>query len=292
MTVAPRLCLGTVQFGLPYGITNQAGQVPEIEVRRILDLAALAGIDLLDTAQAYGTAESVLGRCWPEEVPRRLISKLPAGAPPESWESSLITSMRRLQASKLHGFLLHRSSDLLDAHGTALMHWLEGLRDRGLVERIGVSIYEASELAGLPLDRLQLVQLPLSVYDQRLMRDGTVTRLQDLGIAVHVRSVLLQGLLLQTPHQWPDHLSPAFRVHHARWLEHLHQEGLTPLAGALGFVRACEGVEAVLVGVLAGQELAQVLEAWTQVEASPPQAPLDWAWENERDLDPRCWPPR
>jgi aryl-alcohol dehydrogenase-like predicted oxidoreductase len=292
MTHAPQLCLGTVQFGLPYGITNQVGQVPEAEVRRILDLAAASGISLLDTAQAYGTAETVLGRCWPTDAPRRLISKLPAGAPRQSWEDSLITSLQRLQASKLDGFLLHRASDLLAPDGEALLDWLEGLRERGLVERIGVSIYDASELEGLPLDRLQLVQLPLSVYDQRLIRDGTDDRLQDLGIAVHVRSVLLQGLLLQSPHYWPDHLSPAFRVHHARWLEHLHQEGLSPLAGALGFVRACEGVEAVLVGVVAGQELAQVLEAWSQAEASLSEAPQDWAWENERDLDPRRWPPR
>tara|TARA_B100000674_G_scaffold191664_2_gene156116 strand:+ start:5599 stop:6477 length:879 start_codon:yes stop_codon:yes gene_type:complete len=292
MTHAPQLCLGTVQFGLPYGITNQAGQVPEVEVRRILGCAAASGISLLDTAQAYGTAETVLGHCWPIDAPRRLISKLPAGAPRQSWEESLIASLQRLRAPKLDGFLLHRASDLLAADGDALLDWLEGLRDRGLVERIGVSIYEASELEGLPLNRLQLVQLPLSVYDQRLIRDGTVDRLHDMGFAVHVRSVLLQGLLLQSPHHWPDHMSPAFRVHHGRWLEHLRQEGLSPLAGALRFARSCEGVEAILVGVVAGQELAQVLEAWSQAEASLPEALLDWAWENESDLDPRRWPPR
>ena len=221
-----------------------------------------------------------------------MISKLPAGAPRQSWEDSLITSLQRLQAPKLDGFLLHRASDLLAPDGEALLDWLESLRDRGLVDRIGVSIYGASELEELPLDRLQLVQLPLSVFDQRLIRDGTVSRLQELGISVHVRSVLLQGLLLQSPHHWPDHLSPVFRDHHARWLEHLHQEGLSPLAGALGFVRASEGVEAVLVGVVSSQELDQVLRAWSQAGSSPPEAPLDSAWENAVDLDPRCWPPR
>ena len=292
MTHAPQLCLGTVQFGLPYGITNQVGQVPEAEVRRILDLAAASGISFLDTAQAYGSAETVLGYCWPTDAPRQLISKLPAGAPRQSWEVSLITSLQRLQAPKLEGFLLHRASDLLGPDGDALLDWLEGLRDRGLVERIGISIYEASELEGLPMDHLQLVQLPLSVYDQRLIRDGTVDRLQDLGIAVHARSVLLQGLLLQSPRQWPHYLPPAFRLHHAQWLEYLYQEGLSPLAGALGFVGACKGVEAVLVGVVSAQELAQVLQAWSQAEACPPEASLDWAWENAVDLDPRRWPPR
>lgn len=185
---------------------------------------------------------------------------------------------------------MHRASDLLTSQGDALLDWLEALRDRGLVDRIGVSIYEASELEGLPLDRLQLVQLPLSVYDQRLILDGTVARLQALDIAVHVRSVLLQGLLLQSPYQFPDYLSPAFRHHHSRWLEQLHQQGLSRLEGALGFVRACKGIEAVLVGVLSRQELAEVLQAWNQTEAFPEEAQLHWAWENCKDFDPRCWP--
>lgn len=292
MTHSPQLCLGTVQFGLSYGVTNQAGQVPEAEVRRILDLAAASGIDLLDTAQAYGMAETVLGRCWPTDAPRRLISKLPAGAARQTWEASLIASLQRLQVSQLDGFLLHQSSDLLAPDGDALLNWLEGLRGRGLVERIGVSIYEPSELEDLPLDRLQLVQLPLSVYDQRLIRDGTIGKLQDLGIAVHVRSVFLQGLLLQLPHNWPNHLSPEFQQHHARWFEHLHQQGLSLLAGALGFARACEGVEAVLVGVVSGQELAQVLQAWSQLETAHSESPMDWAWNNVFDLDPRSWPTR
>lgn len=291
MTYPPQLCLGTVQFGLPYGITNQAGQVPEAEVRRILELAASSGISLLDTAQAYGTAETVLGHCWPIDAPRRLISKLTAGAPQQSWEESLITSLRRLRAPKLDGFLLHHASDLLTPDGEALLHWLESLRGRGLVDRIGVSIYESSDLEGLPLDRLQLVQLPLSVFDQRLIRDGTVDRLHDLGIAVHVRSVLLQGLLLQPSNYWPDHLSLAFREHHSQWYEILRNNSVSPLAGALGFIRACSGVEAVLCGVASRQELSEVLQAWDQSNTNIFVQSDSWAWQNTLDLDPRGWPP-
>ena len=211
MTKAAQLCLGTVQFGLAYGVTNKSGQVPEDEVRKILDLASSSGICLLDTAQAYGISEEVLGNCWPADAPRRLISKLSPGASRQSWEDSLTTSLQRLHTSQLDAFLLHRASDLLSTDGEELLYWLESLRNRGLVKRIGVSIYEASDLEGLPLDRLQLVQLPLSVYDQRLIIDGTLSKLHDLGLAVHVRSVLLQGLLLQYSEYWPDHLSSEFR---------------------------------------------------------------------------------
>ena len=142
----PHLCLGTVQFGLPYGITNNSGQVSADKVTRILQTASSFGIKYLDTAQAYGNSEEILGHCWPVGAPRRLISKLPAGLPKHRWEESLETSLRHLQASQLDGFLLHRASDLLSDDGADLLSWLQSLRDRNLVKRIGVSIYEASEL--------------------------------------------------------------------------------------------------------------------------------------------------
>ena len=70
----PELCLGTVQFGMVYGITNQVGQVTENEVKQIFSLAASSGIQLLDTAQSYGNAESVIGKCWPTQFSKRIIS--------------------------------------------------------------------------------------------------------------------------------------------------------------------------------------------------------------------------
>ena len=266
------------------------GQVPEDEVKRILRVATSYGINLLDTAQAYGNAESILGHCWPKDAPRRLISKLPAGTPRQRWEESVITSLKRLKTTELDGFLLHRSSDLLSADGDDLLNWLESLRDRGLVKRIGVSIYEASELEDLPLDRLQLVQIPLSVYDQRLITDGTIGRLKSYGIAIHARSVFLQGLLLQPSQSWPRHLSDSFVDHHDEWLKEVRQQDLTPLAAALGFMSTCEELEAFLVGVQTLDELIEILQTWNKMRISPVKGPLNSGWENELDLDPRKWP--
>jgi aryl-alcohol dehydrogenase-like predicted oxidoreductase len=288
----PELCLGTVQFGLPYGITNTSGQVADDEVQQILRLAAESRIELLDTAQAYGTSETLLGRCWPSSSPRRLISKLSADASPESWEIEFQSSLERLQASTLDGFLLHRPSDLLRADGDQLIDWLESLRDRGLVSRIGVSIYESFELDELPLDRLQLIQLPLSLYDQRLLQDGTVSQLKSLGIAIHARSIFLQGLILQAPEAWPVFLSQAFREHHTQCIGVLLQHGLSLLEAAIGFARECQDLEAVLVGVLTAAELRQITQVWQKEWPAGLKPMSHWAWGNTADLDPRCWPAR
>jgi aryl-alcohol dehydrogenase-like predicted oxidoreductase len=290
--MSPQLCLGTAQFGLSYGITNTTGQVAEEEVRQILEFAAQAGIEFLDTAQAYGLSESVLGRCWPLGARSRLISKLPAQAPPESWEPSLQASLKYLSAECLDGFLLHRPADLRGPQAGPLMDWLESLRERGLVKRIGVSIYDISDLDELPLELLQLVQLPLSLYDQRLLLDGTVAQLQNAGLAVHGRSLLLQGLLLQPVDQWPAFLSAAFRSHHHELELHLKDRGLSLLDGALAFAGSCENLEAVLLGVQSLKELAELLAAWERMQTVE-IGPVDgWAWKNNQDLDPRFWPSR
>ena len=286
----PQLCLGTVQFGLSYGITNKRGKVPEAEVRRMLKLASQSGIELLDTAQAYGSAESVLGRCWPTNASRRLISKLPAKANPESWEKNMSKSLKRLKSPKLDTFLLHRASDLLGSNGKALLNWLEDLRARGLVKRIGISIYSASELEGIPLDRLQVVQLPVSIYDQRLIKDGTLTKLQDLDIAIHLRSVLLQGLLVQPAERWPKKFSIGFREHHSRWLKYLEENNISPLEGALAFAYGCGHIEAILVGATSRKELQQLLTSWEKVTQSNRSFEAkEWAWGSKFEIDPRMW---
>ena len=290
--MAPNLCLGTVQFGLPYGITNTTGQVAEPEVGRILALAAQQGIELLDTAQTYGTAESVLGHCSPPTMRRRLISKLPAQADPDGWEQCFQASLNRLQADHLDGFLLHRSADLLGPQADRLLDWLESLRERGLVQRLGVSIYDASELEGLPLDRLQLVQLPLSLYDQRLLLDGTVAQLNSTGLAIHARSILLQGLLLKPVDEWPLFLSCDFRNHHHQLMQHLEKCGLSLRDAALAFARNCDSLEAVLVGVLSAGELSKLLASWNTMDTVEMGPVAAWAWRNDQDLDPRFWPTR
>jgi aryl-alcohol dehydrogenase-like predicted oxidoreductase len=195
-----KLALGTVQFGLDYGIANQQGQVPVDEAGAILDLAFAHGVDTLDTAVAYGNCEQRLGEIgvggW------RVISKLPAI--PDGckdiyrWVADEVTaSLRRLHITCLSGLLLHRPRQLLEDGGDRLYKVLQQLKDEGRVQKIGVSIYEPAELDEL-FDRYQLdlVQAPFNILDGRLIDSGWLARLPEQGVELHVRSIFLQGLLL------------------------------------------------------------------------------------------------
>lgn len=71
------LCLGTVQFGMDYGISGQRQPTVEQAVN-MLDFATQNGISTIDTANAYGTAEDVVG-CF---LQKRLLPEINYGLYP------------------------------------------------------------------------------------------------------------------------------------------------------------------------------------------------------------------
>ena len=295
--MTPQLCLGTAQFGLAYGITNAAGQVPENTVAPLLLQAQESGICLLDTAQAYGNAEVVLGRQLPTAHGFRLISKLPAQPQPEfsaqdtdAWEQAVYASCQRLGVPKLDALLLHAPADLAKPGGQHLEAWLVGLRERGVAQRIGISIYSAADLDGVNPALLDLVQVPLSLFDQRLLQDGTLARLRARGTAIHARSIYLQGLLLTPAERWPSWTSQEARSRHQALETLADQRGCRLIDLALGFAREQADLEAVVVGVCKKQELSELCHSWS---TSSPWETGEWRTWDLKDpviLDPRRWP--
>jgi len=284
-----KLALGTVQFGLPYGIANQSGQVNEAEVKSILRSAEAAGLDTLDTAIAYGTSESVLGKIGVSRW--RVVSKLPSlpiGVDIQQWvDQSVRDSLKRLNKGSLSGLLLHRAQDLQGTSGSTLYEILQQLKSTGWVEKIGVSIYEPGELETLiPQFEIDIVQAPLNVLDSQLIQSGWLSRLKSMGIEVHTRSSFLQGLLLMSPTHRPayfDRWSELWSAWH-NWLE---EADLTPLAACLGFALNQESVDRVLVGVESCQQLQEILD----IAASDlPKVPDIFCADDVDLLNPSRWP--
>ena len=96
-----------------------------------------------------------------------------------------------MRTDNLYGLLVHDPSDLQGLDGTMLMSWLISLKERGLIEHIGVSIYSSDELEWIPIDQVNIIQLPVSIYDQRLIKNNTIAKLHEYGISIHARSCLL-----------------------------------------------------------------------------------------------------
>ena len=293
----PAICLGTAQFGLPYGITNAAGKVEASEVRALLEAAASTSLAFLDTAQAYGEAETVLGQTLPPNHDFKLINKLQPQSQSSftakdciAWEKRFEDSLLRLRQPCIDALLLHSAMDLKKPGGEHLREWLISLRERKLVHRLGVSIYDSAELNGVPRELLDLVQLPLSLYDQRLLADGTIAQLRAQGCSVHARSLYLQGLLVSPLAIWPKWVKNSVCKHHAKLEKLAATRGHTLLECALSFARAQEHLEAVVIGICSREQLEELLRAW---DTSSPWFGDEWnQWSlNEPEiLDPRRWP--
>lgn len=258
-----KIALGTVQFGLKYGVANQAGRIPFEEVKKILQQAAAQGIDTLDTAIAYGDSESILGQAGVASW--NIVTKL--AAVPEDcadvarWvEVQMEGSLRRLGVSQVHGVLLHRPAQLLCKQlGNQLFKALENLKAEGVTRKIGVSIYGPEELEALwPKFQLDLVQAPYNVVDRRLASSGWLARMHQAGTEVHVRSVFLQGLLLMSAESRRTNFGDWQNLW-SKWDGWLMVEKLTALRACLIFALSRPEIDHVIVGADSVNHLNEIL---------------------------------
>ena len=274
-----KLGLGTVKFGQPYGISSNRDQVSRRSATAILARAAEAGVSVLDTAANYGEAEAVLSTL--DTRPFRIVTKTIRAS---NGVESVVAKARASKAAlpRADTLLVHAAADLTD---TALWSALQGLKDEGIFGKIGISAYVADAPAMLAARfRPDVMQVPFSLVDQRLLKDGTLERLVDLGVEIHARSLFLQGLLLMALP--PNHLKQA-APHLDALRAHLAEAGTTPLAAALGFVLSRPEVSIGLVGVGSRHELDEILMSLT---TPPPDLPWEsFALEDPHLLTPSLW---
>jgi len=287
--IGQRLALGTAQFGLDYGVTNRAGQVPQEKAKAILCTARSLGVDTVDTAMAYGQSESVLGRCELEGW--QVVTKLPpvpdSVSDVAAWVHAQVAQSRArlgLGTRPLRGLLLHRPGQLLEPMGPALLGALRDLQQAGAAQAIGVSIYDPAELPALmAVHRFDLVQAPLSILDRRMLTSGWAPRLADQGVALHARSAFLQGLLLDQ--QVQRDRFPAWQHLWDFWQAWLGQRNLSAVEACIRFLMAVPQVEKIVLGFDSPEQLRQVLA----IAGAPLDVGPRWPEFEPRLLNPAAW---
>ena len=282
-----KLALGTVQFGLAYGITGRGAVVPEQEVREILVAAADQGVSVLDTAVAYGDIEPRLaGLC--AGLPFTIVSKIPS-LPPSlaedevaQWAVASAQRSRQRLGAALTSLMFHNAEDLTGTRGQAVWDvvyaWAQA---EGI--KLGASCYAPEMLLALrknlPLD---LAQLPGNALDQRV--DQAIPAPLD-GCEIHLRSSFLQGLLLSSVEEGRQKLPCAVEAL-TRWQGWCQDAQLDPLQGCLSIVKGFASVSHVVVGVDRLSQFQEIAAAWRN--AKPRRAP-DLQEPNLDVIDPRQW---
>ncbi len=285
-----RLALGTVQFGLPYGIANKVGQVSRAEAKAMLQLATTHDIDTLDTAIAYGDSEACLGDVGTQDF--KVVTKLPAlpddCADVNSWVQQQVSmSLLRLGVTKVYGLLLHCSEQLLGSDGVTLYQALQELKNSGQVQKIGISIYTPTELDALiPRFQFDLVQAPFNLVDQRLCRTGWMARLKDDGVEIHTRSAFLQGLLLMAHADIPSKFLPWDGLLQM-WHKWLADQSVSAVQACLAFPLSIPEIDRVVIGVDSISQLSQIISATTKWTANISMPNLQC--DDEGLINPAKW---
>ena len=268
------LMLGTVQFGLPYGVANRSGQPPYAEVRRILECAFEGGVNCLDTAASYGSSELILGQALRDlGMSERVVvvskvchlaAEYPSGRIADAAvEDSVATSLARLGLDALPICLFHRDQDF------KYVESLLKLRDRGMVRHIGVSCDSPVGSSSVVSSGLcEAVQIPLNVVDRRFVRAGVVKTAKERKLALFARSIYLQGLLILADGKTPLDLREVIPV----------RQRLRALAGEAGislaellvrYALSIDGVTCALVGVETVKQMRHNIELFSKGPLDP-----------------------
>jgi len=291
-----KIGLGTVQFGMNYGIANQNGKTPLNEVKAILHIAQQEGIEVLDTAYAYGESEALIGQTLPDQHAFRIITKTPifkkAQLHSDDAEHLKVTfyhSLQKLKQEKVAGLLIHHVDEVLNPGGELLVRAMQQLKEDGLVEKIGISVYTGDQI-----DRLlkkyafDIIQLPVNVLDQRLVNSGHLTTLKKRGIEIHARSLFLQGLLLMNPDKLPPYFD-SIKNHLNKYHEIIYQQGLSGVQAALSFVLGLKEIDVVVFGVNNCQQLREILSGLPRLNLNIMQTFSQFAISQNSILDPSKW---
>ena len=288
-----KIGLGAVQFGVDYGVSNTHGKTTKHEVSQILQFAYENGISLIDTATSYGSSENILGKVITNDD-WRFVTKTPHfshnylnSTHVNQLQESFNQSLFNLRKKNIYGLLLHSCDDLLKPGGELIFREMERLRENGKVKKIGVSAYSSKQIAAI-LDKfnIDLIQLPINIFDQHLFVDGWLEKLKNKNVEIHARSTFLQGLLLMPRTTIPTYFLP-IKEKIELFSKSAQELSLSKLELALGYVMGINEIDKIVVGVNTIEQLREIIEA-TQVKVNPMEF-TDVSIDNPIYTNPSLW---
>ena len=259
-----RYCLGTVQFGLNYGIQNN-GRPSETQVNELLKTALSSGIDVFDTAAAYGDSEIVLGKFFSQHpnLTCKIVTKISSdvlNSAGSGFEYDVLCkcakeSLNKLQMKKLYGLLYHDSKVVdLSSRVSSLIK----LKESNLVEKVGISVYTPEEALKAIGYNIDIVQVPYNLFDARLDKEGFFTKAKEKNIEIYARSSLLQGLALMDYNNLPENVLFA-KTYVKKFDDICRKYGVDRLFAAVNYVASNEYIDYIVFGVDNMDQLQQYL---------------------------------
>jgi len=284
-----KIALGTANFGQKYGL---AGKIikSDKKIKKIIQFANNSKIKLIDTSNNYGSSETLLGNNNLKNF--KIITKLKISNDEKKSNNlenivfnKVEESLLKLNIKKLYAILLHESNDLKSNKRHKLIKVLKKLKKRNLVSKIGISIYNPKELNFIwPFWKPDIVQCPFNILDRRIYESGWLKKLKKNKTEIHVRSIFLQGLLLQNEKSMPRKFKKWKNIF-KKWNNYCKKENISKIQGCINFIKSFKKISFAIIGF---EDIKQVKNIISYFE-NDRKSYTTIACNDIRLIDPRLW---
>jgi len=261
-----KIALGSANFGDRYTFVKK--KIPLKEIRLIEQIVKKSKIHLVDTADIYKSSQKIIGKTSLNKL--KIVSKIKLKKknqlnPNIPLEKKILSILKELKIKRIYALLLHDYKDTIGTMGSLNLEALKSLKKKKLVSKIGLSIYDPSELEKVwKIWKPDIVQAPLNVFDQRIYQSNWLKKLNKNNIEVHVRSCFLQGLLVKYENnrlykrfeKWKNLLN--------EWNNWCNKNKISRLAACINFVKKFKNVSYLVVGVESAQQLEQIVKIFNK----------------------------
>lgn len=290
------IILGTAQFGMDYGITNSKGKLNEKDCINILEEAKRRGINTLDTAQDYGNAELILGNNKFISNKFQINTKLNLSAIDLNskktlniFDKKLEKSLKRLNRDKLNSLMIH-NGEILSTDCEVFIEWIKSCKSENKIKNFGASIYEDSEIPENILKDLDFVQVPYSIFNQRIVKGNLLKLCSKNNTKIHVRSILCQGLMLSSLNNLPRWVEKRDKVIFEKIQNYLIRNNHSMMEYACSFINSQSWIDSIVIGVTNIKELIQLVDALKIEDFFDYEILSKYSLKfSEKFIDPRKW---
>jgi aryl-alcohol dehydrogenase-like predicted oxidoreductase len=278
-----KIIFGSAQLGFKYGLKKK--KINNKELSKIYKILKPNALSFFDTAINYGNSQKRIGDL---RLNKKVITKIKLPNRKEKniklwFNKMLIKSLKDLKIKKLHGLLIHDTSDILKKKNQLLDDILE-LKKKKLVSKVGISVYEISEINQvLKFWKPDIIQIPLNIFDQRFLQKDLLKKLKKQNIEIHVRSCFLKGLLLQSQLKIGNLKSKNLFKKFVLWC---NSKNITQLTACLHFIKKIKYIDGVIVGFDTAKQLREIIHSFRKKLVLVPD---DFANNEKKIIDPRKW---
>ncbi len=253
--IKKKIILGSAQFGFGYGITNKS-RISKINIHKIMKLIKNTNIKFIDTAQAYGSSEKILGNYKSDNL--KIVTKIKIERGFDLIKKVKL-SLKRLKVNKIYALIIHNPNFLNSKNLVNLKKQIDILKQNKIIQKFGISVYNINEFTRLKNKlKIDILQIPLSIFDRRFLKNNFLDNIKKKKIEIHARSVFLQGILLLNQEEVPKKFSKWKKIW-LKWDKLTNRDKLEKMNACLSFILNLKQIDKLIIGVNSFEQLKEII---------------------------------